>query len=188
MSESQKMGNVMKCPSCGAPYQPGTGACPECGHVFQNKEQLRSSIIFSNGLQEITSKYSQKAEENDSLNLLKQGQKWQTLRDREYAEKMEYIKTFFVPTSKDDLMEFMLTMAALRDNCGATDFLHGAYKSKIKECVLKAKAIYGNDPQMMSVVETVSKDKSVSPTKKIVAGVAILWGIIILLALILSLL
>ena len=33
-AESTKVGNVMKCPNCGAPYQPGTGKCPECGIII----------------------------------------------------------------------------------------------------------------------------------------------------------
>ena len=56
--ESTKVGNVMKCPNCGAPYQPGTGKCPECGHYFQNVAAVSSAKNFADGLQEIMNKWT----------------------------------------------------------------------------------------------------------------------------------
>lgn len=33
---NEKMGNVVKCPSCGAQVVGGSAVCPECGYAFTN--------------------------------------------------------------------------------------------------------------------------------------------------------
>mgnify|MGYP003475195009 CR=1 FL=1 len=40
---SEKRGNIVKCPSCGAPIEAGAVSCKECGYVFTNVAANRSS-------------------------------------------------------------------------------------------------------------------------------------------------
>lgn len=128
--ENTKMGNVQKCPACGAPYQPGMGSCPECGHVFQNVASNKSS-------KELASKIS-------SLMTAK--------KDKDTI--IEEIANFPLPSSKDDLLEFITSMDAKRKEQG--DY-QKAYRVKYREAISKAKTVFPDDPQLQSLIKRTDK-------------------------------
>jgi len=139
--ESTKVGNVMKCPNCGEPYQPGAYKCTVCGHVFQNVRANRSSVRLAEGIQ----------------------QRINTSRGKELSEKelqqiCAYIKNFPVPTTKDDMLEFMLSLKPKTTELELHD-ITSAYNAKFKETVAKAKIIFADDPQVQAAVREVTKFK-----------------------------
>ena len=135
--ESTKMGNVMKCPNCGEPYQPGAYKCPTCGHVFQNIEANRSSVRLAAGIQRMMDRA-----------------KGKELTEKEVAQICSYIKNFPIPTTKDDILEFMLLCRA---KAGPSDDISAAFYTKIDETVAKAKIIFPDDPQVQAAVKEVTK-------------------------------
>ncbi|WP_337784119.1 zinc ribbon domain-containing protein [Prevotella sp.] len=48
--QSSKNGNVVKCPSCGAPVKVGSLVCPECGHEFRNVKANATVTKFTEEL------------------------------------------------------------------------------------------------------------------------------------------
>lgn len=149
METNVKMGNVLKCPSCGAPYQPGTGACPECGHVFQNVAANSSAQRLADGIQAIHEKYT-------AARLSGQYKR----EKGEYPEETEiehYIENFVIPSSKDDLIEFITRTYALKDSGSDYD---AEYETKFKEALAKAKVMFPNDPQMANVIQEFDKKSS----------------------------
>lgn len=152
METNVKMGNVLKCPSCGAPYQPGTGACPECGHVFQNVAANSSAQRLADGIQAIHEKYSA-ARLSGQYKEEKKGF-FDTSEDPESKEISDYISNFVIPSSKDDLIEFITRTHTLKDNSDYWD----SYEAKFNEAITKARVMFPNDPQMTSVIQTLAPE------------------------------
>lgn len=150
-----KVGNVMKCPACGAPYQPGMGQCPECGHVFQNIAGNNSAQRLADGISEITNRFSAKiASASDKRTGVFSFSEKYNLQIQMNDEISNFIASFVIPNAKDDLIQFMCSMDALRKVEGD---LQGVYAAKYRETISKAKIIFPNDPQVMQLVKNSSK-------------------------------
>ena len=152
---SEKRGNIVKCPSCGAPIEAGAVSCKECGYVFTNVAANRSSEKLA---EKISFLLHSKANENHII---------------------EEIKNFPLPTGKEDLMEFIASMDAKRKEQGP---LQQAYRAKFNEAITKAKTFFSNDAQVMGMVKALDKFSVSSLTKiqkKI--GASVVAAVIILL-------
>lgn len=135
---SVRRGNLAKCPSCGSPYVPGTGRCPECGHVYQNIEANSTTQMFSNKILEITNSYRGKSAEE--LNVAPGD-----INEPMKQEIRHFITTFPIPTTKDDMIEFISVMEAGRH---AGTAYSKAYSQKFKECRTKARTVFPNDKEI----------------------------------------
>lgn len=138
----QKLGNIVTCPACGAHVPGGNAVCPECGHVFNNVEANSSVTRLNKLLEEVEKKYA-KNENKEKKSF------WDddpvVLRD---AEMARVVNRFPIPNSRGDLLEFLpyLKSQAETKNVGVIDSYYNACKSKYKECVLKARTTFQNDP------------------------------------------
>lgn len=179
---SNKVGNVMKCPNCGAPYQSGTVKCPECGHVFQNRQAIKSSKQFSDGLHEIIQKWglviskaSQEEQyDNKGSRITSKVEDAETSRDREI---LSYITNYPIPFAKDDLLDFIASMGS-RKSSGETTEEKDAYRAKLYEAINKAKTLFPDDSQFAPLIKKYTKfsiDNLSASTKK---GLKILLAII----------
>ena len=128
---SNKVGAVLKCPNCGADYQQGTIKCPECGHEFTNRSAISSATKMNEEIQRIRKEYKEE---------------W----DRAHAVA-DYIINFPIPSTRDDLLEFIPTMAARRHGA-EKDIIFKAYSSKLKEAINKARIYFPNDSQMKECI------------------------------------
>ena len=134
-AESTKVGNVMKCPNCGAKN-------------------------FADGLQEIMNKWTpiiEQASKEEEYN--REGRRTtHKVSDSESAQRQEiknYITNFPIPIAKTDLLEFITTMSARRHT---NNFhLEDAYRAKLNEAINKAKIYYADDPQLKPLIERYSK-------------------------------
>ena len=171
-NQSTKYGNVQKCPQCGAPVEPMAVKCSTCGYEFRNVEALRSA--------------QQLAEKLDAVDLAYQGVKDSILNpniDKINTSKISIIKNFPVPTTKEDLLDFAISMQSRWNT--EQSLLRAAYKSKYDECVNKAKILFPNDPMFQGIFTQHQEDKKkMSPTTKYL----IVLGIITLVPLIIGLL
>ena len=151
---SEKRGNIVKCPSCGAPIEAGAVSCKECGYVFTNVAANRSSEKLA---EKISFLLHSKANENHII---------------------EEIKNFPLPTGKEDLMEFIASMDAKRKEQGP---LQQAYRAKFNEAITKAKTFFSNDAQVMGMVKALDKFSVSSLTKnQKIIGASVVAAVIIL--------
>lgn len=135
-----KKGNVMKCPACGKPYEPGTGACPHCGHVFQNLEGNHSAQIIAREIAKIREKYIGKKNDSDI--------------DELHAQIKSLIANYPIPSTKDDFIEFLSAMNAGRHT---HDALCAAYNQKYQECLTKAQILFNKDNEIDKAVALTNK-------------------------------
>lgn len=165
-NQSTKHGNIQKCPQCGAPVEPMAVKCSECGYEFRNVEALMSSQRLAEKLDEIAKSYRGK------------GKRLFQMHDNQIYMKQEQataIANFPIPTTKEDLFDFSITMQSRWRSATSLDEGTGvksAYKAKYNECVNKAKILFPNDPMFQGIFEQSKADKkkfwaNMSTTKKL---------------------
>lgn len=133
--KSDKLGDVKKCPACGAIVNSFSGTCMDCGYVFENIQANLSSIKLF-----------------DLLNKAK-GE----------GERKRIISSFPVPMTKADLLEFISRLhskvfdvnGSLLSDLELDD--NDAYYEKYSECIEKCKMSFSNDSQLSHYVEEFSR-------------------------------
>lgn len=155
---SDKFGDVKKCPRCGEPVEPMAVKCSACGYEFRNVDALKSSQRLAEKLEAIEEAYRGKKIEQDAGF----GQKVDVTGSRVAREQVTAIKSFPVPTTKEDLLDFAISMQSRWNSSTMGDDqlgLKSAYKAKYDECVNKAQILFPNDPMFQGVFEQYQADK-----------------------------
>lgn len=154
-----KRGNIVKCPSCGAPIEAGAVKCAECGYVFTNVKTNNSAERFAKKLTVLIDKHKDDYSE-----------------DRNRAIR-EFIMSFPVPTSKEDMLEFLANLDAKRRN--KSDY-QSAYAAKYKECATKAKIQFAGDKQVEALLNQTEKFSVSKLTKKQIVIFAVIFAVVII--------
>lgn len=173
---SDKYGNVQKCPNCGAVVEAGAVKCNECGYEFRNVEAIMSSQRLADKIEAIQETFRGKGKRSD----------W----DARY-EIVRVIKAFPVPTTREDLIEFITSMRAKWRNASDDDENDGskeAYRAKYAECMSKAKVLFADDPQFQVLFDQDKKDNTLlgkfaamSSVTKYFVGLVILLVVILII-------
>lgn len=145
--DSSKYGDVKRCPQCGTPVEGFSGKCSACGYEFKNLDALKSSQKLAEKLEEINLEYRRSGKGN-----------FLSTQNKINAELSSAIKNFPVPTTKEDILDFIIAMQS-KWNTEEDYIIRGAYKSKYDECINKAKILFPNDPDFQGVFEQHQKDK-----------------------------
>lgn len=125
---TEKRGNIVKCPNCGAPIEAGDVRCKECGYVFTNVKANNTAEKFAKDLE-------------GRISIVKYA------KDKEKVK--EFIKNYPLPTGKEDMLEFIASMDARRRT--KSDY-QSAYGAKYKECITKAKVQFAGDAQIKALL------------------------------------
>lgn len=180
--ESTKYGTIQRCPNCGEPVTAGHAVCPACGHEYRNIQAVSSMQRLEQKIEAINLAYQDKTQ-SAAQSFFTAGHNLQ--KDREMAEA---IKAFPIPNTKEDLLEFTLTMEARgkNDKCFPVDY---AYWNKYMEALRKAEVLFPDDPQFRPLLEKgKANSKKLSTQSKSMMYMAIGIGALILLAIIIGLL
>ena len=166
---SDKFGDVKKCPRCGEPVEPMAVKCSACGYEFRNVEVLKSSQRLAEKLEAIDEAYrGKKIEKNMGFGIKQDMTIYEVSR-----EQVTVIKNFPVPTTKEDLLDFAISMQSKWKSSTMADDqvgLKSAYKTKYDECVSKAQLLFPNDPMFQGVFEQAQIDQNMSTQKKTLLG------------------
>ena len=175
---SDKFGDVKKCPNCGEPVEPMAVKCSACGYEFRNVEALKSSQRLAEKLEAIEEAYrGKKVEKNMGFGIKQDMTIFEVGR-----EQVTAIKNFPVPTTKEDLLDFAISMQSRWNSSTTGDDqlgLKSAYKAKYDECVNKARVLFPNDPMFQGIFEQHQADKkkiwaNMSTQKKALLGLILL--------------
>ena len=158
-NQSTKYGDVKKCPQCGAPVEPMAVKCSTCGYEFRNVEALKSSQVLAAKLEEIDAAYRDKKQK------FKMG--FNMTGEQRENDRASVIQNFPVPTTKEDLLDFTVSMRAKKLQ-GETDWEteYHAYEAKYEECLTKLKMIFSDDPQAQFLIAQDKEDKEKEANKK----------------------
>ena len=130
-------GEIIKCPNCGEVLNSFTPNCPSCG--YEIRKSNHSSCV--NDL-------ANKLEKTESLD-----------------ERIELIKNFYIPNTKEDIYEFIILAAANIENEGA-DVL--AWQVKLDQAYQKAEFVFGNTPEFGFATKLYNKANKKRQLKKVV--------------------
>lgn len=169
--KSNKLGDVKKCPACGAMVQSYYGMCPECGYAFEGVEANSSAQKLAKAIEQATAdgkkRYDLARQQANEIKKSKaqSGKKTsffdldsESVRDDTDEVVAKTISSFPVPTAKADLIEFIL---ALEPKTRSTHgVLEQAYREKYVECVRKAKFVFPNDPQFVPLLVDYEANKA----------------------------
>ena len=144
--KSNKLGDVKKCPACGAIVQSYLGSCPECGYAFENIGANSSTQELARKCEAITNDLNKAligATEEAQGELMKQHP--DTLANT--------IRTFSIPNTKADLFEFITYSQSLMMDRSTFYTVADAYLVKYREAITKAKLLFHNDPTFQKLIE-----------------------------------
>ena len=175
-SANEKKGNVVKCPNCGCPDVAGRAICPECGYAFTNIGVSSSIERFNKELSELNRSHEEKTKGSSFWDVITVDKK----RDKQVANKMDFISKFPVPNSRADLLEFLQMIQPSAKATGPKDGLTGfdgmsnrkedvsyAYWLLFANCINKAKASFQQDRDFAPFFEFY--DEEVAKSKGIMA-------------------
>lgn len=152
--KSNKLGDVKKCPNCGAIVQSYQGVCVECNYAFENIETNEAAKELSKLLQKCS---------NDN-------------------QMKQLIDTFPIPLDKGALLEF--TSWVQPQSLDIASPLSNSYWRKYEECVNKMKMVFPDDKSLGPLIIKYEKDlkkrnklKTISIIKTIVKNKFFWFGV-----------
>lgn len=131
-------GELKKCPNCGAIITGMEAKCTSCGYEFRGLEANKSAQKLAEKLEAVEIGTGSDA------------------NFRMIDKKATIITAFPIPTTKEDLMEFLISMTAKEKVLGSYGYpdrpIKEAYRAKMGECITKARISFGNDPTMQQII------------------------------------
>lgn len=164
--KSNKLGDVKKCPSCGAIIESFTTRCPDCGHELNGVGVVSSFDALVKKLDEFDKRQGQKTTFLSELGEFLDGSK----SDRIIEGKKQIIANFPIPTAREDLLEFLSMAAPLAKKKGnfftSDDYydhnvMVSAWKSKIEQVLIKARISMKDDRQTLEEIERIVNELNI---------------------------
>jgi hypothetical protein len=171
--KSDKYGDVKKCPACGSIIQSFQIKCIDCGHEFSNIEANASIQKLFKMLNEAE---DMRKEDPDTNNPLKAiggfyAKAFSNLGGpgKVDKKKMEIISNFPIPTTKDDILEF-LSLAAPKarslgnfltknnpENKSHNEFVP-VWRTKCEQIIMKARFSLKDDKKTLEEINNYAKE------------------------------
>ncbi|MBS9766865.1 MAG: hypothetical protein KGV44_04930 [Flavobacteriaceae bacterium] len=162
--KTNKLGDIKKCPACGAITETFATKCADCGVEFRN--------VQGNG--SITRLF-------ELLNNVK-GEKTLLGGSSDADEQREQIiATFPIPNTKEDIVEF-LSLALPKATIEEDNELLYAWKAKCEQVMIKAKFVLKDDPQTLGEIEkmySLAELKKKQENRKLILFILIFAGFLI---------
>ena len=158
--KSEKYGDVRKCPGCGAIVESFTTRCPDCGFEFNNVGTISSVTAFFKKMEQI--------EASRSGSLLS-GIAAMYGMGKITQQKSTLIANFPIPTSKEDILEFLTLAVPQAKDMGFFETMKGnvtqeqkmlkpVWKRKCEQIIMKARLSMKDDKATLEEIERFAKE------------------------------
>lgn len=144
------VGKIYKCPNCGEVLKAFEINCPACGHELRGTKVTSAVKEFALKLEAIESR-----REYEKPRGILAGMEAQQRVSKTDEQKISLIKSFSVPNSKEDMLEFMILATSSMNmriyDSSNTDIsksekeINAAWFSKVQQVYEKAKRSYSTD-------------------------------------------
>lgn len=167
-NRTEYAGKIFKCPNCGETIDSFEATCPACGYELRDAKVSSAIKEFALKLEAIEAKRG--TERYRGLNLLDKISKTD-------EQKISLIRSFSIPNSKEDLLEFMILATsninyrayASSDSLSKIEqAIDDAWVTKIKKAYEKAKLLYEEDGNFLQEIESMysNYEKNLNKSKK----------------------
>ena len=167
--KSDKFGDVKKCPACGSMVQSFQIKCIDCGHEFSN---IESNASINKLFEMLNDAENERKDEGMSVGKALGGMFANAYGlgggDKVDSKKKTIISNFPIPTTKDDIVEF-LSLAVPKaktvgnfltksqpENKGHNDFVN-VWKTKCEQIIMKARFSMKDDKKTLEEIEHYAK-------------------------------
>ena len=167
--KSDKFGDVKKCPACGSMVQSFQIKCIDCGHEFSN---IESNVSINKLFEMLNDAENERKDEGMSVGKALGGMFANAYGlgggDKVDSKKKTIISNFPIPTTKDDIVEF-LSLAVPKaktvgnfltksqpENKGHNDFVN-VWKTKCEQIIMKARFSMKDDKKTLEEIEHYAK-------------------------------
>jgi len=162
---------TIKCPNCGAEIPSFTISCNFCGHELRNQQANNTIQKLFELLNAVENERKDQSDEGfDTSNPLKAFGKTFTKafsnafnEEKINKKKMEVISSFPIPTSKEDLLEFLSlaipkTKADWFSTGNREQELAKVWKQKCEQIIIKANFSFKNDKSAFDIIKKYADD------------------------------
>lgn len=152
-------GTLHKCPNCGEVLNSFVTNCPTCGHEVRDTQVVSSVKQLSLKLEQLETKRPPKKAPNIFAHAFSGGAPLQSIDE----QKIELIRNFSIPNTKEDVLEFIVLAAAnidlkvygLDSNRyqmlePARRELSDAWLAKLEQADQKAEILFGHTQEYLS--------------------------------------
>lgn len=162
--KSEKYGDVKKCPACGAMIESFTAQCPECGYTFSNIAANSSIQKLFEMLNQVEAESMSQKQMNTPSSLggiiggVVLGSTNELFAENaKNARKKTIIQNFPVPTTKDDILEFLSLAVPLArkpkfSSGDRVTKIYEAWRDKCEQVIMKAKFAMREDKKTLEMI------------------------------------
>jgi hypothetical protein len=168
--KSDKFGDVKKCPACGSMVQSFQIKCIDCGHEFSN---IESNASINKLFEMLNDAENERKDEGMSVGKAIGGIFANAYGlgggDKVNSKKKTIISNFPIPTTKNDIIEF-LSLAVPKaktvgnfltkqqpENKGHNDFVN-VWKTKCEQIIMKARFSMKEDKKTLDEINNYAKE------------------------------
>lgn len=164
-------GSIIKCPNCNDNIPSFTTTCPSCGLELRNTKASNSVREFAIKLEEI-----EKTRPSKSFSFKRRIEE-QTEISSTDMKKISLIKSFAIPNTKEDILEFLVLASSNINMQRYNDFeflsesekaVSDAWEAKFEQAYEKAKLSFGNTSEfskIQAIYDKKSKQLNISKKK-----------------------
>ena len=157
---NETMGNVKKCPMCGAAYVMGSLVC-ECGHIFEVTVQSNAYVKFTEEVQKKVSAIKSPDQLDPLRAFGQQFAKSFATSSSEIVSIQHFISSYPVPNNRIDLLEFLVNLQSVANPNAPKESLNKLthaenldfgyyYWELFTSCINKAKVYFSGDKDFQS--------------------------------------
>lgn len=192
-------GNLHKCPNCGEVLNSFVTNCPTCGHEIRDTQGVSSVRQLAMKLEQLEAKRPQKKGTNIFVQTFGGGVQLQSIDE----QKIDLIRNFSIPNTKEDVLEFIVLAAANIDlkvyglDSGryqmldpARRELSDAWLSKLEQADQKAEIMFGQTQEYISMRNVYEKKMNAIKRAKhqivwllvgVFGGIFLMFGFVLLI-------
>ena len=167
--KSNKYGDIKKCPACGAIVQSFQTQCADCGYQFSNIEANSSINKLFKMLDDIEASRKEQTAGGLVLDMFAKGLTGGNKIDQ---RKKEIIKNFPIPTTQEDILEFLsLAVPNARklgniftrkseENIAHNEFAP-VWRAKCEQIIMKARFSMKDNKEVLSQINEYAKQLNI---------------------------